>query len=535
MKIGIFLGYDPQTTFTNEGLGRYLGGLIKGFIEEDEKLIIVLPLWLKDSLADLFQEFDISCEKIEFRVMKKVPFIWKVYNLLHKKKKTKKRRRIISKAIKLRDHIENILFTTNSALLFVAFIVGLVTLGFLFLIPFMIIITIGILANILKKLLRVLAKRSCDNLKFDIRLRGISWGRTRLKKGFLLVLTSVRKMLVKEANKECVDIWFVPALFWKETYNLKGVRVNIVPDMVTEKYAIDFCEDKGAINNIDDCREVIKKGKYFITYSEYVNKTTLQNKFHKYYGRAIPISFTNLGRWISWNKEAEKISNSREFSLQYAKYLLGDLKPLNVENAEYYNNYSLTDVEYVFYPSQVRPHKNMETLIRAVHYLIKNKDRNLKLVLTCNNAFFSERIKDFIKESGMDNNILCFHGVTVQQLAALYKCAKLVVNPSLYEGGFVVFTLGEGMSVGTPSVMGNMPQNMDVINDYPIIRDEAIFDSNDYMDMAKTIEWGLDNRDKLYRDELPLYEAYLKRDNRFVAHEYIEYFKYVLECEKKAI
>ena len=91
------------------------------------------------------------------------------------------------------------------------------------------------------------------------------------------------------------------------------------------------------------------------------------------------------------------------------------------------------------------------------------------------------------------------------------------------------------MSVGTPSVMGNMPQNMDVINDYPIIRDEAIFDSNDYMDMAKTIEWGLDNRDKLYRDELPLYEAYLKRDNRFVAHEYIEYFKYVLECEKKAI
>ena len=86
MRLGIFLGYGPFTRFTTEGLGRYLGGLLKGFTELDNKPLILAPLWSKDSLNDLIHELNIKEENIEIIYTKNIPIVWRIYkHLLNKK------------------------------------------------------------------------------------------------------------------------------------------------------------------------------------------------------------------------------------------------------------------------------------------------------------------------------------------------------------------------------------------------------------------------------------------------------------------
>ena len=40
MKIGFFLGYGPQTILHKEGLGRYIGSLIKGAVDNGEDVVL---------------------------------------------------------------------------------------------------------------------------------------------------------------------------------------------------------------------------------------------------------------------------------------------------------------------------------------------------------------------------------------------------------------------------------------------------------------------------------------------------------------
>lgn len=57
MKIGVFLGYGPQVKLGKEGLGRYIGGLIKGFKEQNHEITIAYPFWLKETVEELLETF----------------------------------------------------------------------------------------------------------------------------------------------------------------------------------------------------------------------------------------------------------------------------------------------------------------------------------------------------------------------------------------------------------------------------------------------------------------------------------------------
>ena len=60
MNIGIYLAYAPNATLSTEGLGRYLGGLLKGFISEGNDVTVVMPKWLTETMQELLEEFDID-------------------------------------------------------------------------------------------------------------------------------------------------------------------------------------------------------------------------------------------------------------------------------------------------------------------------------------------------------------------------------------------------------------------------------------------------------------------------------------------
>ena len=168
-------------------------------------------------------------------------------------------------------------------------------------------------------------------------------------------------------------------------------------------------------------------------------------------------------------------------------------------------------------------------MIKAYEYLLREKFISHKLFLTCSLEKGAE-IGRYINEHRLQNDVVCFYNVPAQTLAALYACADLVVNPTLYEGGFP-FTFGEGMSVGTPSLMSRIPQTQDVLE--PAGLEEIMFDAHDWRDMADKMAYWLPRLDELYEKELPLYRELAKRTPDVVAADYLRAFEDFMRLDGK--
>ena len=182
------------------------------------------------------------------------------------------------------------------------------------------------------------------------------------------------------------------------------------------------------------------------------------------------------------------------------------------------SNFGSGDVEFIFYASQFRPNKNVITLLRAYEHLLKRRYIGHKLVLTGDPNSLPE-IAQFIRDYNLQNDVLCLHDLSAQELAACYRLADLTVNPSLSEGG-CPFTLTEALSVGTPVVMARIAVTEEVVTDLEL-QDVMLFDPYDWEDMAARIEWALQNKDGLLERQLKLYERLAERSWRTVVDEYI--------------
>ena len=162
--------------------------------------------------------------------------------------------------------------------------------------------------------------------------------------------------------------------------------------------------------------------------------------------------------------------------------------------------------------------------MKAYEHILRERNIPLKLILTCN-LNNDKELLNYIEQKRLQYDVLSFNSVTAQQLAALYMCARLVVNPTLYEGGFP-FTFGEGMSVKTPSVMSSIPQVTEVMQGYGL--EDYLFDPYDYLDMSAKIEKGLKNRDELIAKEQVLYDQLKNRTWKDVCREYVQAFEYFI-------
>lgn len=535
MKIGIFLGYGPQVKLGKEGLGRYLGGLLKGFQEQGHDLTVVCPFWLKDTLSELEDSFFINKNKIKIVTDANNPPLWSIYKYLFLTKSKPRLKRIIINIIqslkrKLYYTLEQVAISKNSmsfALWLIVLIVYVLACFFI-IIPFLCVPGIFFL---IKVLLKKMLKLCMDNVRTSIVSKDII--KSRIKKIFYSTRSywysnpldlhlfhrmseEVLSELVAKVNKSIeVDVWFVPAMFWPQVNNINGTVVINAPDLVTQDFPQGFADIYNVEYATTECRKTLDGGKFFITYCEYLRKTLLINRHKKNPDATIAIMHANNS--MSEYLQVNSIISDRficDFMDVFAKQLL--VKYINEE------------VKYIFYASQLRPHKNMMNFIKAYRYLLREKFIGHKLLVTAS-LLEIEEVNAYIIEHSLQNDVISINNIPAQSLAALYHCADLVVNPTLYEGGFP-FTFGEGMSVGTPSVMSDIPQVREVLE--PAGLEEIMFDPYDWKAMANKIEWALNNLDELYEKELPLYEKMARRTYSVVADEYVRAFENFIQIDK---
>lgn len=186
--------------------------------------------------------------------------------------------------------------------------------------------------------------------------------------------------------------------------------------------------------------------------------------------------------------------------------------------------------DYILYPTNTCSHKNIGSLIQAMHILTKIH-RNIKLILT---GPSTERISGHSSEIGIelgkkDQDVIGLGYVSNAQMDALIQCAKVVVSSSLYEAGN-----GPGIDAwarAIPVAMSDIPPFIEHIK----IQDvkAQVFDPRNPQDIANKIDAILSDPERATQDALYSQNAMKKITWENVAEKYFAVFnKAIMEANK---
>lgn len=172
--------------------------------------------------------------------------------------------------------------------------------------------------------------------------------------------------------------------------------------------------------------------------------------------------------------------------------------------------FGLKGGNYFFYPANTWPHKNHARLIEALMPLFDKYDVNLVLTGYEHNAH--EEIRSLIKSKKLEARIKFLGFVEDEELPGLYRQAKALVFPSLFEGFGIPIV--EAMRSKCPVICSNS-------SSIPEVAGEAVvyFDPLSVKDIREKIEYFLINERDLRGK---LIKLGLKQQEKFSTKRMVE-------------
>lgn len=537
---GIYLAYPPDVDLRGEGLGRHLAMFLKGAEKVgDVKFTIVCPSWSKKTLELLFHGEGVDSATFEIRSPEGEPYILRLFQSIRTLKSKGGRFFGIFQKLKA-------LLSDGAGFIWLRLVVGVVSVRgsyslFMFIgeTIFWLILLLPIFALLLPL---VLFLGVAGVLKLIVRAKHL------LPEWIFLLLRQINELIIKpERNNKIlrvfekmqdveisrmqgvinglkeINAWYCPTAFWPEVNEINKPKIICVPDVVVSNFPVEFSRVGGdwAFHSFRKIEQTISDGDFFVTYSETTKWTTLVDRYGVSPERVKVIRHAPnaLNSWI----DAGGPSPSEKMTKAYCLMLLDEAFARNSQ-ALYIGALDSPEFKYIFYASQVRPNKNIMTLLRAYNYLLKRRFVGVKLFLTGNPASMPE-VGNFVRQNGLDRDVVFLQNLTVSELAAAYKMATLAVNPSLSEGG-CPFTFSEALSVGTPVVMSRISVAEEVLRNEELQK-ITFFDPYDWKDCANRIEWGLSHTEELLLIQEKTYAELQERTWADVVGEYVEFLEFV--------
>ena len=130
--------------------------------------------------------------------------------------------------------------------------------------------------------------------------------------------------------------------------------------------------------------------------------------------------------------------------------------------------YQLHD-EFILYAGNVKPHKNLERLIDALHLLRQRGLDHVKLVLIGDDISKYTALRRAVHKHQLHKYVRFLGYLPEETLAVMYRLASVFVFPSIYEG-FGLPPL-EAMASGTPVVTSNVSSLPEVAGDAAVLVD----------------------------------------------------------------
>lgn len=525
LKIGIYLGYAPEQPITNQGIGRLAAFIIKGILDnENNHITLACPKWYLGNLHNLLNDFEINPEKVTILTTPHIPFALRIRNW-HLKESSKKSIFILAreKIVFAKTAIKKF-FTKQTVSIASSSSLGKIILkSFLwfFLILSMAIFFIPLYAGL--KLFAMIY-RFCKNRilrhPFISKCLNAPISILKFNATATAIYQEIRKREFLRLNKivnsqKDIHAWYIPSLFWPEITGIAAKKIIAAPDAVYLEFPVQF--GIPFFVNVDkQMRLTAQTADTLICYSEHVK----QNHFIEGFNLSnTDIRVIHHG-WIDLSPHL-KVNNT--LNKKRTIHLLQEWFKKTPPREPWFTNFNIGHLSYFFYSSQERPHKNLLNLIKAFEHALRKKFVNAKLILTA-------RIHDpdtlaYIQKQRLQFEIIQLYEVPTTILAALNALAVCAINPSYFEGGFP-FTFSEAYSVGTPSIMSDIPVVRETIKDDELAQ-SMLFDPTDPYDMADKMAWAFHNRQNLLEIQKPLAENLRNRTWEKVASEYIDVMKEV--------
>jgi glycosyltransferase involved in cell wall biosynthesis len=206
-------------------------------------------------------------------------------------------------------------------------------------------------------------------------------------------------------------------------------------------------------------RTATKRATRIVTGSQYTRRC-VQERFHVPDGR-IQVVYYGLPNGVS--PDTDSVDRSRLAGLRVRR-------------------------PYLLFVGHLKPHKNVQALLRAFSLIPVDKRRPLQLVIVGDKDVYYPSLLTLTKELLLEEQVVFTGTVTMDDLRALYSDATLLVLPSLNEGfGYPVL---EAMSFGIPVVVSNTSSLPEVAGSAGIL-----VDPRDPQSIANGIERLLDDDD----------------------------------------
>lgn len=513
LKFGIYLGYAPEQPIKNQGIGRLMTFIVAAALKKYSTITIACPSWYEGLLFETLQENGIDVDKIHILTTKKLPLIIRIRNFFLKK----------SEGSGFFRKISNIFFSKIRKLnkicylFLLGFFASRTFLSFTIKLPLIIpILLIGGTAYVLQKIL-FFVKQYFTLVSQKISFYDNFFSTSVIKRNIFLseIYKTLRKkefdLLNKIINKNSnITAWYVPSLFWPEIKHINSKKLVAAPDLVyldfPNFYSTDF------FNLLDEkIRKTIVCADKFVCYSDYVKKNHLIDgvEIPSSSIEIVPHGWVDLSKYLMFDNKCSRLK---------AKTLLREWYENYFSFNSWFKDFNITNVDYFFYSSQDRPHKNLLNLVKAYEHLLRKKYVNVKLVLTA--RIITPEVVDYIQEHKLNYDIVELYDVPTNVLAALNMLAVCAINPSYFEGGFP-FTFSEAYSVGTPSIMSDIPVVREVVTD-PTLIQSMLFDPTDYLAMAEKMAWAYSHREELFILQKDLASKLQERTWEVVAEEYFQ-------------
>ncbi|MET3591291.1 glycosyltransferase involved in cell wall biosynthesis [Mesorhizobium shonense] len=544
MKIGIFIAYPPRSELSNQGLGRLLRSIVAGINEsESGQVVLLCPSWLQEDVRNLFHGF--PNDRLQVVSKSKIPLVVRFWEKFLAKNRKKPRKigwlakfratlsRFLAKTLMVIGRSLLWMLSSDNDLWFLACSVVLLAIAAT-LAPFALLAIVGLMVAY-ATVRSGIASRAQQRLStFRSRARRViergfgSLLQRKLPPFGQIVLREVTRReslyLVRRANSMTdVDVWYSPTVFWPEFNAIRALRVQAFPDMLISQFPTAFASTiKDAPYIYKRAKEAIAGGSYFTAYSTLAAERDLSNQFSVSLDKisVIPHAAMDLSSHINMKGTLD----DHYARVQFAKNLIDGYRLTSWTNNEYLSSINLRDVSFILYASQFRPNKNILNLIKGYEIALRKRFIYSKLILT-GNVSHAPDVEAYVREHRLQYDVLFAYDVPDQVLAALYARASLVVNPTLYEGGFP-FTFSEGMSVGTPSIMSRIPQVTEFVNSD--LADAMLFNPLAPEDIAAKIAWGLKNRERLLELQTPLYNEMRNRSWADVGRDHVNLFRKII-------
>ncbi len=124
---------------------------------------------------------------------------------------------------------------------------------------------------------------------------------------------------------------------------------------------------------------------------------------------------------------------------------------------------------YLLFVGTIEPRKNLVTLVRAYHELLRETPHQPQLVMCGGRGWLEDDVFRLVEELKLQDQVRFTGYVDDADLPALYSGAEAFVYPSIYEG-FGLPPL-EAMACGTPVITSNVSSLPEVVGEAGLLHD----------------------------------------------------------------